>query len=131
MGWVLSDRRAAGRVGMGFMGRRAGLSFVLAVASVCCTAPRPPLVVSDPDPSIKILAIKLAVERGDRSVIPQLVADLESDDPAVRLFSIGALEKFTGERFGFEYYLDDDQRKPAVRKWQEWLKGHPQRADGK
>jgi hypothetical protein len=114
---------------MNFMGRRAGYSLLLAVVSLSCTAPRPPLVVTDPDPSIKILAIKAAVERGDRSVIPQLVKELESDDPAVRFYSIGALEKLTGERFGFEYYQDDNQRKPALQKWQDWLKTQPQQAD--
>jgi hypothetical protein len=117
------------------MGRRTGVSFVLAVVAVAaaavsgCTAPRPPLVVTDPDPSVKIPAIKVAVARGDRSVIPQLVKELESDDAAVRFYAIDALEKFTGERFGFEYYQDDDRRKPALQKWQEWLKAQQQQVD--
>jgi hypothetical protein len=107
------------------MGRRVGIYLVLAVSVVAggCTAPRPPLVVTDPDPSVKIPAMKVAVERGDRSVVPQLVADLSSDDPAVRFYAIESLEKLTGQTFGYAYFQDDEARRPAVEKWQDWLKG--------
>lgn len=71
---------------------------------------------------MKIAGIRQAAIKKDRSALPALVAELDNDDPAVRLFAIQALEKFAGERFGYEYYLDEDQRKPALAKWQEWLK---------
>ena len=96
------------------------------VAAVCaisgCTAPRRPLVVTDPDPSVKIPAYKKAVRERDRDAAPQLVADLESDDPAVRLFAIEALERVTGETFGYRYFDDDQDRRESVAKWQTWLK---------
>jgi len=100
----------------------------LALAGVCigaasCTAPRPPLVVSDPDPSVKIPAIEVAVRDKDRKAIRQMVQDLDNDDPAVRFYAIQGLHRLTGESFGYRYYDDDVQRAPAVRKWKEWLAG--------
>ena len=65
-----------------------------------CTAPRGPLVVSDPDPSIKIPAIEKAVRTKDRAAIPQLIKDLDSDDAAVRLYANHALEQLSGKNFG-------------------------------
>ena len=86
-----------------------------------CTAPRPKLVVTDPDPSVKIPAIKIAGERKDLAATPQLVEDLDSDDPAVRLYAINGLRRITGEDFGYRYYDDPDARAPAVAQWREWL----------
>jgi hypothetical protein len=88
-----------------------------------CTAPRRPLIVTDPDPSVKIPAYKKAVRTRDRAAAKQLVADLDSDDPAVRFYAIGALERMTGERFDYRYYDTDQGRKPAVAKWNQWLTG--------
>jgi hypothetical protein len=88
-----------------------------------CTAPRRPLVVTDPDPSVKIPAYKKAVRTKDRAAAKQLVADLDSDDPAVRFYAIGALERMTGERFGYRYYDADQDRRTAVAKWNQWLDG--------
>ena len=86
-----------------------------------CTAPRGPLVVTDPDPSIKIPAIKVAVARKDVSAARQLVKDLESDDAAVRFYAINGLRRLTGENFGYLYYEEVEERKPALRRWQAWL----------
>jgi hypothetical protein len=80
-----------------------------------------PRSVSDPDPADKIPAIKEATRTHDQRAIPQLVADLDCDDPAVRLYSIDALQKLTGQTFGYRYYDDDEARKPAVTKWKQWL----------
>jgi hypothetical protein len=104
---------------------------VLAVLIGGCTAPRPPLVVTDPDPSIKIPAMKKAVETDNRSAIPQMIRDLDSDDPAVRLFAIEALQRLVKTTFGYDYYLDRGQRKAALERWaqwqaaQEWKKASP------
>jgi hypothetical protein len=43
----------------------------------------------------------------------------------VRFYAIEALEKLTGQTFGYAYYRDDDARRPAVEQWQAWLKGQP------
>ena len=111
--------------------RAAGLAGLFAAAlTIGCTAPRGPLVVTDPDPSVKLPAIKNAARKHDRGAVKQLVADLESDDPAVRFYAIGGLERITGERFGYDYYADEVQRKPAVQRWQQWLAEREGRVGG-
>lgn len=101
---------------------------VMIAALAGCTAPRRPLVVSDPDPSVKIPAFKKAVGKKDRAAVRQLVADLDSDDPAVRLYAIDALRRITGESFGYRYYDGDEQRRAAVGEWQRWLAGREKRS---
>lgn len=100
--------------------------FVLA----SCTAPRPALVVTDPDPSVKIPAIEKAVREKDQKAVPQLVKDLDSDDPAVRFYANHALEMLTGQNFGYRYFDDESLREPAAQKWRQWL-GDPSPVQGK
>jgi hypothetical protein len=99
------------------MYRIAGAIIVLGCV-MSCTAPREPLTVHHADPSIKIPAIKIAVARKDLSAARQLVKDLESDDSAVRFYAINGLRRLTGETFGYLYYDDAEQRKPALKQWQ-------------
>lgn len=76
--------------------------------------------INSPDASLKIPAIKSAVDRKDMSVIGALVHDLDSDDPAVRFYAIQGLQRLTGETFGYEYFADADERRPALVQWQRW-----------
>jgi hypothetical protein len=91
-----------------------------------CTAPAPKLVVNDPDPSVKIPAIKNAVNDNDLPAAKQMVYDLGSDDAAVRFYAIEGLFRLTGERFGYEYYAPEHQRQAAIDRWQAWLTEHNQ-----
>ena len=86
-----------------------------------CAEPSGPKTVDSKDLSVKIPAIKHAAETKDRSSIAELVHDLSSDDPAVRLYAIEGLQRLTGEDFGYRYYDDKEARKEAVAKWQHWL----------
>lgn len=97
----------------------ASIGLVLGIGG--CSAPRPTIEVSNPDPAGKIPAMKKAVREHDLKVVRQLVKDLDSDDPAVRLFAIHALQELTGERYGYDYFADETQRKPALGRWQGWL----------
>jgi hypothetical protein len=90
------------------------------LALVGCFA-REPIDIKSQDPGVKIPAIKQAVRQNDLSASKQLVKDLDSDDPAVRFYAICALQRLTGEGFGYTYYDDEDARKPAVKRWQAWL----------
>ena len=121
-------RGGSGRGGTALRARASHAAWVVILAGCCaawcasgCTAPRGPLVVTDPDPSVKIPAIKKAARKRDRAAAKQLVADLESDDPAVRFYAINGLQRITGERFGYDYYADEQQRQPAVQRWRDWL----------
>jgi hypothetical protein len=102
---------------------------VIALPLLPSCGPRPRQVVSNPDPAGKVPAIEKAVQRHDTSVIPQLVKDLDSDDPAVRFYAIYGLRKLTSQDFGYEFFFDEDQRKPYVVKWQQWLSDWQARQD--
>ena len=104
----------------------AATGAVLGVASLAvgCGGPRAdgPSLFSR-DPVRRIPAMKQVVRGGD--VQPDearaLVKSLVSDDPAVRLYAIGALERLTGETFGYRYYDGPAKREPAVKRWRQWL----------
>lgn len=70
-----------------------------------------------PDPGAKLRAILDAGGTKDVSAIPALVEQLASDDPAVRLCSIIALDRITGTRLGYSPYAPDAQRRAAVNQW--------------
>jgi hypothetical protein len=88
-----------------------------------CTAPRPDYVVTDPDPGVKIPAIKQSVARHEdgSATVRQLVKDLDSDDPAVRFYANEGLRRLTGQDFKYVYYEDAEKRKPAIERWRAWL----------
>lgn len=86
-----------------------------------CSEPRGPLSVKSEDPTLKIPAIKVDVSKRSTKDIPQMVKDLDNDDPAVRFYSIEGLRRLTGHNLGYHYYDDEDERRPAVKRWKEWL----------
>jgi hypothetical protein len=90
-----------------------------------CVHPSGPMSVKNPDPAVKIPAIKLAVRQDNRSVAPQLVHDLDSDDAAVRFYAIQGLRRLTGNDLGYHFYEDKLDRQPAVERWKAWLKNQP------
>ena len=97
-------------------------------ATFGCSEPTGPRTVASQDMAVKVPAIIVAVENQDRSAVPQLVKDLESDDAALRMFAIMGLQELTGQDFGYVYYADVEQRRPAVMKWRQWLEQQqPQR----
>lgn len=104
------------------MALRFGLIFALGALLAGCGGPGPrSKSLVDPDPASKIPAIKEAAREKNEQSATQLVKDLDSDDPAVRFYAIQALQRLTGETFGYRYYDDEQQRKPALQKWNEWL----------
>lgn len=98
-------------------------ALALAVLAGCAHGPRH---VYDDAPDDKIPAIKQAARQRDKSAIPQLVKDLDNDDPAIRFYAIDALHTLTGQTYGYRYFDDDEVRKPAVERWKRHLAG----ADG-
>ena len=94
---------------------------VATLACAGCSEPAGPRSVTSDDLAIKIPAIKEAAQSRDLSAAPQLVTDLESDDPAVRMYAILALRDLADEDMGYVYYADREERKPAVQRWRKWL----------
>jgi len=112
------------RVGPAFSATAAAAVALACVAAACgCSRDVPaPRHVDTPDLTGKIPAIKSRVAANDRNVARQLVRDLGSGDPAVRFFAIEGLRRLAdGQTFGYVHYADDDQRRPAVQKWRQWL----------
>ena len=102
---------------------------LLACAVIVITCPgcflfgggRPRPTLASNDPGLKIPAIKKASDARDTQTARQLVTSLDSDDPAIRFYSIRGLQDLTGETFGYIWYLDEPQRRPAAEKWKRWL----------
>jgi hypothetical protein len=108
-----------------------GIIVVVAVGVVAlligCGPPRGARFISDPDPAVKIPAIRQAAKADDRASIPQLVKNLSSDDPAVRFYAITALRRLTdGQTFDYVYYAPEDQRRAAIDRWRAWLEQQSQ-----
>src|SRR4051812_26849156 len=100
-------------------GKSPGILLLILIGG--CSAPREARLVANPDASGKIPAIKIAVEHKDLAATKQMVKDLDSDDPAVRFYAIEGLERLTGQTFDYHYYADEEQRKPAISRWNQWL----------
>lgn len=99
------------------------VAVVVSLAAGACSPPRPDRNVTNPDPAGKIPAYKQAVRTRDQRAARQMVEDLESDDPAVRMFAILGLRRLTGRTFGYRYFEDEDSRRAAVQRWEAWLAG--------
>jgi HEAT repeat protein len=70
-----------------------------------------------PDPASRMYAIEAAVRANDRSATPHIIEQLDSDDPAVRLVAICALERLTGETHGYCAYAPRHEREAAIARW--------------
>jgi hypothetical protein len=92
---------------------------MLAGSTCACNSGVGPTSIANPDASAKIPAIMEA----DAAAIPQLIRELENDDPAVRFYAFDKLKQLTGQTFGYQYFVDEEKRAPAVQQWKAWLKG--------
>ena len=76
------------------------------------------------DPASRLYAIRRAGAQRDVAAVPDLIESLESDDPAVRMMAIVALERITGARMGYDPYARRPARQEAVDAWAEaWRSG--------
>jgi hypothetical protein len=91
-----------------------------------CSAFTGPRNVTNVDPAVKIPEIRRAVDEDDRSVLPQLIEDLDSPDPAIRLYAIEGLRRLTGETFGYDW-IDPDRstRQEPIERWKQYMQSKP------
>ncbi len=112
-----------------WVGLRVLTGAVVVAAMLSCLACQPPRAAEggfeSADPASKIYAIQRAGEMRDAGAVPQLIAQLDSDDPAVRMYAIIALGKITGERKGYSPYDPPHQRMAAVDRWAEAYANDP------
>ena len=72
---------------------------------------------NSPDPATKLHAIHQAGETHDTTATTSLVEQLDSDDPAIRMMSIQALERITGTRLNYNPYAPAIDRQKAIHHW--------------
>lgn len=82
-----------------------------------CSQPSMTGGFDSPNPAAKMHATIQAVRMGDRSAVRQIVEQLDSDDPAVRLLAIMALERLTGQTLGYEHEAPKWDRDAAIERW--------------
>ena len=69
------------------------------------------------DPAAKLYAIHRAGTDRDRAAVKDLVEQLNSDDAAVRMMAINALDRIVGHRLGYNPYAPLVDRQAAVDRW--------------
>lgn len=67
-----------------------------------------------------MVAITEAGVSGDRGAIPDLIEQLESNDPGARLLAIRSLERLTGLTLGYDHADPWWERDAAVGRWRDW-----------
>ncbi len=98
-----------------------------------CAAPPPRNDFSTPDTASRIESIDTAARDNDASNVRQIVEQLDSEEPAVRLKAILALKNLTGETNGYHYDDPPSMRTHAIKRWVAYVnRTYPDttRADG-
>lgn len=90
-----------------------------------CANPDSAVGFDEPSPAARLRAIRQAGEQGDKSAIPGLIGELESDDPAERILAIRTLEKLTGQTHGYDHAASPDDRRAAAGRWAKWYSEQP------
>lgn len=108
--------------------RRCACAFLVAIPfllTIGCIEPLPPsnrARIQHEEPSVRIKAIVEAGRERDDKAVPLIVDRLEDEDEGVRLYAIIALEKITGERFGYDYGESMSERAGAVERWRNFVR---------
>ncbi|HEX8522710.1 MAG TPA: hypothetical protein VF669_10675 [Tepidisphaeraceae bacterium] len=95
---------------------------LFAVILTGCSGYSGPRGLESDDASQLIPAMKRAADEKNTRAVPVLIKALNNDDPAVRFYAIQGLERLTGQTLGYQYFLEADERKEAVARWEGWLK---------
>lgn len=102
---------------------------LLAVVGGCCGCVPNPKGFDSPAPSARLEAVLETARERDQKRIPDLITQLGSDDPAVRLFTIRTLERLTGETLGYHYADPEPKRREAIERWIDWYGRNDPAAD--
>lgn len=89
-----------------------------------------PTSLDTPESAARIRATQIAAASNDPESTPKLISLLDSDDSAVRFFAIGALERRTSQRFGYDACAEESERRAAVSRWREWYESTQSGAAG-
>lgn len=104
-----------------------GIKFliILAALPVGCAPPAPTGDIyrdfQSESSDIRLSACVRAGDAKDSQAVPYLVDRLSDSELSVRVYAIMALERITGTRMGYEYYLPTPERLKAIEWWRQWL----------
>lgn len=88
------------------------------VAAAGCASP--PGGLDSPIASQRAEGIAEAAEENDQNAVKPLIGMLDSDDPAIRMFAITALQDLTGQTLGYDYAAPEWERAESVDRWTAW-----------
>ncbi|HUX02308.1 MAG: HEAT repeat domain-containing protein [Phycisphaerae bacterium] len=125
--------------GSQFMSRGARVAAVLAAALALagCMPDRETTLrrLREDNPRVQVNTIYQVVRADDRTLVPELITLLESEDEGVRFFAASALHKLTGRDFGFHRARSSAERERIIGQWRAWWEseggGAPADASGK
>lgn len=84
--------------------------------------------LDSPDPNARVAALVEIGRETDRPLTRDeaqgLVEALSSIDPSARMVAIRALQRRTGESFGYQHFGTDDKRRAAIGAWRRWFKAY-------
>ncbi len=103
-----------------------GMLLAFAALAASCGPPLDNQGFASPEPGALLYAIADTARDQDQQHIPDLVAALDSADPAVRMLSITTLNELTGTTNGYRHFDPPEQRQQGIDRWRAWLaENHP------
>ena len=112
-------------------GAARGLAVALAGILVAgCVGDREAVVrrLREDNPRTQVDTIYQVVRAGDRTMVPELFALLESEDEGVRFMAASALHKLTGKDLGFHFANTPAKRARIIAEWRAWWEEEMQNA---
>ncbi|MEW6250824.1 MAG: hypothetical protein AB1716_09260 [Planctomycetota bacterium] len=97
-------------------------ALLLALVAGCRSTPDYRVLMRSANPLDRVQGIQAAYAERDLPGVAQLVGLLDDEDAAVRMFAIMALQRLTGETFGYQYYAPPNSRSAAVERWRQALR---------
>ena len=80
----------------------------------------PDLRIDEPDPVVRLCAIRLLVRRDLAGAVEPLLVGLEDSENLVRLAAVRHLRAVTRQSFGFDAFAGETVRTAAVARWRAW-----------
>ena len=102
---------------------QGGLAVALAGILVAgCVGDREAVVrrLREDNPRVQVDAIYQVVRADDRTMVPELINLLESEDEGVRFLAASALHKLTGKDLGFHFANTPEERARIIGQWRAW-----------
>ena len=97
--------------------RRVAPLIILPLLTFSCAPPAREGGFESRNSAAKMYAMEQAVIAGDRNAAKDIVEQLDSDDPAVRMMAIESLQRLTGKTLGYDHSASRAERREAIERW--------------